>query len=72
MLVSYLSFVLSVTVLSLSQLNLAEKNPGPPGDKFVQVMKPFLGEAEKEAASLKTRCVCACVGVGVGVWVGAV
>lgn len=34
--------------------------PGPPGDRFVEVMKPFLAEAEKEVAQLKTRSALAC------------
>lgn len=37
------------------QLGQAEKVPGPPGDKFVEVMTPFLQEAKKDAERLKAR-----------------
>lgn len=44
-------FVLPV----LTQLGLAEKMPGPSGDKFVEVMSPFLEGAKDETTALKER-----------------
>lgn len=42
-------------LLVLTQLGLAEKMPGPPGDKFVEVMSPFLEGAKEETTALKER-----------------
>lgn len=37
------------------QLELAQKMPGPPGDRFVEVMTPFLEKAKKSADKLIAR-----------------